>query len=82
MTNRTRARIAKERVAQALDALDALAALDAIPGEELVREHEPAHADVKLAWDALNRAAIVLGRIENGEPLPSWAECSPTAAQR
>lgn len=79
MTNRTRARIAKERVAQALDAL---AALDAIPGEELVREHEPAHADVKLAWDALNRAAIVLGRIENGEPLPSWAECSPTAAQR
>lgn len=64
MRARTRARIAKERIALAVDHL---AHLDGVPGEELVREGEPAWHEVKTAWEALHRAVIVLGKIERGE---------------
>ncbi len=37
---------------------------------KLVREGEPAWYEVKTAWEALHRAAIVLGKIERGEMVP------------
>ena len=61
-----RARIALERVRQAIDALAC------VEYGELVLECDPAWFDVREAWQALDRASVILARQRDGLPMPPW----------